>query len=242
MGVLAKLLDALDSRIGAISVLSLVALDGILCQAQLTASLYDPAFSTAIATSSILAASALGVAGGSNQRDWQILRNFFFWFSFSIRGLFLLEVVIRIFGRVTPALYFKDPLHIVDLIIIVASLILKPSLPVRESLVANPLILVRLWRLGAMIRNDKELELNEYRRMVEEERKMHEVALENQRRIAEAKQKQIDAAHDKLKLLLGEETFQSEVAYPIQGLHPRSMEAAQLPDSASNYLFTSIKV
>ncbi|KAJ3098573.1 hypothetical protein HDU97_003918 [Phlyctochytrium planicorne] len=233
--VLQPIVRGFESRPGTIVIVLLTILDGILGQVQLMLSLYDPAFPNPLA-SNVNAAATLGASG---DEQWGIVRKFFFGFSLGIRCLFLIEITIRLLAT-NATQYLKNPYHVLDVIVVIAAFILKPSLSARDSIITSPIILLRLWHLGTVIRSGKEKELEDFKRMVEEERKVHQAALANQRTLVKATQKQLDIAHNKLKLLLGEETFQSEVGNP--GKREMENPSRSPSDTAANLILSTMKV
>ncbi|KAJ3116821.1 hypothetical protein HDU96_008717 [Phlyctochytrium bullatum] len=227
---------AIESRIGTIILVVLVALDGVLCQAQPMATLYDPQYESAVRGTGL----ATEVLGANGDEKWRIMRNLFFWASFGIRCLFAIEVLgIRLWGQ-HPFTYLSAPLNSIDVVVVLAALILKPVLSPRESLVTNPLPLLRLFHLGALIRSDHEQQLDTFRLAMEEERRLHRAAVDRERHRVKNLKRDLLSAHDKLRLLLGEETFQSEVGVS------KEVEAETFPrpvsDSTSMYLLNTIKV
>ncbi|KAJ3097736.1 hypothetical protein HDU97_004586 [Phlyctochytrium planicorne] len=203
--VLQKIVKGFDSRPGTITIVLLVILDGILGQISLMISLYDPAFPNPL-SSNVNAAASLG----ASDENWGIVRKFFFWTSFAIRTLFLFELTIRLFAN-NVGTFLKNPYHVLDLVVVILAFFLKPCLSARDSIITSPILLIRLWRLGTVIKGGKEKEHDEFRRMVEDERKTHQAALQNQRAVAMSTQKKLDLAHEKLKMLLGEEAFKKEI-------------------------------
>ncbi|KAJ3309151.1 hypothetical protein HDV04_000430 [Boothiomyces sp. JEL0838] len=127
------------------AIVILVAIDVIVCQISLFGVLFDFAtpyvgteFTTAINTLS------------TSEPYWTGFRTTLFWISASLRILFTIESLSRIFFTDTSEV-LSSPFQIFDAIVVITCVVLKFALSARNTLICNFLIAFRLARLWIIL-------------------------------------------------------------------------------------------
>ncbi|KAI8827032.1 uncharacterized protein EV422DRAFT_512401 [Fimicolochytrium jonesii] len=136
----------LETRKAHTIVLGLVVLDFLISLAALYEALYDPASPSALDphlnVTKTLHTSRAGFTGA---------RVFLFAASLLIRTAFLIEIIFRLLAT-GASTYLRLPYNIFDALIVLLAFFLHMTLPAREALIVNPIILCRLWRVIFWVR------------------------------------------------------------------------------------------
>lgn len=197
--------DKLHSRNGEKAVLVLIIIDILLSriddiklEIQLVQTLYDTA-TPDIASTTGSAASVLS----TNNSTWTIMRTTLFWLQVVLRVTFVAEVGLRIATK-SLAKFLKSVIDVVDGAVCFLALILKFSLPARESLAFNLLILLRFIRISVLAHKTRaEIEAEYSQKTMLLERHCNEIIHNSEIQTKELGEK-LKIAENKFKIMIGD--------------------------------------
>ncbi|KAJ3119963.1 hypothetical protein HK101_007086, partial [Irineochytrium annulatum] len=174
--------------------------------AQLYTTLYDLSSPSAASGTE----NAAKVGSSSNSAGWAATRPLLFWLSMLIRVAFLAEMGLRVAADIKGLV--TDTLRLMDCVVVVFAAVMKVALPARESLVLDPILLLRLWRVGGLIATRRDGESVDARvAWMEEERRADRSAVERERREKDKWRRVAEASLAKLRVLMGEDAYQQEM-------------------------------
>ncbi|KAI9199218.1 uncharacterized protein BJ171DRAFT_519216 [Polychytrium aggregatum] len=188
---------AIESRRATYIILSLVMADYVICQTDLFLSLYDQSHPA------LDSRSPAAINLYTDAQQWTIIRIVFFSVSMVLKSLFVLELAVRIWGA-TPRKYFAQIFNWLDLILVVAPLVLKAALPLRESLIASLFVIFRFWRLNPLLADHKNDIYVSHSAEIENVRTHYSSLLRHEKQKVQELSSSLDSANDKLRRLMGE--------------------------------------
>ena len=171
-----------------------IVLDLLVCQIHLLTTLYDPAIPSQLT----VAVTSIQVLF-TNYYAWTAIRTPLFWISASLRILFVVECIVRVFLHIRGL----DWYIILDCVVSIACLVCKFTVNSRDNFGANYLVLLRLgraWLLMDQFYTQVEDEAD--KRLSTTERHCNDMLRHSEMQMQRLVQK-LETAESKLKVMMG---------------------------------------